>query len=79
MKTKRKMSRYALARRLHYLAVQISAGKPVKIGGRSIQLPDRVVVEGELECTPGETDLQFEINWPSSCHGKSIQELKCQL
>ncbi len=65
MKTKRKLSRYALARRLHYLALQISVGKPVKIGSKSIQIPDHVVVEEELEICLGEVDLELEVHWPS--------------
>jgi hypothetical protein len=65
MKTKRKMSRYALARRLHCIALQISAGKPVMIGSRSIQIPASVIVEEEFEISPGEADLEFEIHWPS--------------
>jgi amphi-Trp domain-containing protein len=65
MKIKRKMSRYALARRLHDIALQISAGMPVRIGGRAIQIPDHVSVEEEFELNPGEVDLEFEIHWPS--------------
>jgi len=65
MKTKRKLSRYALARRLHYLALQISAGKPLRIGTRSIQVPEHVIVEEELEMAPGEVDLEIEVHWPS--------------
>ena len=65
MKTKRKLSRYALARRLRDLALQISAGKPVRVGSRSIQVPNHVVVEEELEISPGEVDLEFEVHWPS--------------
>ncbi len=72
MKTKRKLSRYALARRLHYLALQISSGKPVRIGSRSIQIPDYVIVEEELELSPREVDLELEIHWPSRPPRRSV-------
>jgi hypothetical protein len=65
MNIKRNLSRYALARRLHYLARQISAGKPVRIGSKLIHVPDHVIVEEELEIIPGKVELEFEIRCPS--------------
>jgi amphi-Trp domain-containing protein len=63
MKTKRAMSRFALARRLHEMALRIAAGKPIRIGGVSIQLPNRVNLEEEVETKAGETEIEIEIKW----------------
>jgi hypothetical protein len=66
MKTKRRLSRYALARRLQFLALQISAGKPIRIGSTSVRIPANAVIEEEIETTRGATEIEFEIHWPSS-------------
>ena len=65
MKTQRTMSRWSLARRLQDVALHISAGKPIRIGGISVHVPDQVVIEEEVETKNGETELEFELKWPS--------------
>jgi hypothetical protein len=57
MKTKRRLSSYALARRLQYLALQISAGKPIRMGSASVRIPANAVIEEEIETTSGETEI----------------------
>jgi hypothetical protein len=66
MKSKRRMSRYALARRLQSGALQISAGKPIRIGSTSVRIPANAVIEEEIDTTRGGTEIEFEIRWPSS-------------
>jgi hypothetical protein len=66
MKTKRRLSNYQLARRLQYLALQISAGKPIRIGGTSVRIPANAVIEEEIETTRGGMEIEFEIHWPLS-------------
>jgi hypothetical protein len=64
LKTRREMRRYALARRIHHIALRVSAGKPVRIRGKSVCVPDRVSVEEEFESAAGKADLEFDIHWP---------------
>ena len=66
MKTKRRLSRYALARRLQHLALQIAAGKPIQIGSSSVYIPANAVIEEEIETTRSGTEIEFEIYWPAS-------------
>jgi hypothetical protein len=66
MKTKRRLSRYQLARRLQYLALQISAGRPIRIGDASVCIPANAIIEEEMETTKGGTEIEFEIHWPPS-------------
>jgi hypothetical protein len=68
MKTKRRLSSYALARRLQHLALQISAGKPIRIGSASVQVPAYAVLEEEVETTGGRREIEFEIHWPLMKH-----------
>lgn len=64
MRTRRTMSRWAVARRLQDMALRISAGKPIRIGGVAVSVPDQVVLEEELEKKGGETECEFELTWP---------------
>ncbi|HCF57901.1 MAG TPA: hypothetical protein DFS52_07905 [Myxococcales bacterium] len=66
MPKKRTISRWALARRLQETALRIAAGKPVRIGGQLVCVPDEVLLEEELETSDGETELEFEIKWPET-------------
>jgi hypothetical protein len=66
MKIKRRLSRYQLARRLQDLALQIAAGKPIRIGATSASIPANAVIEEEMETTSGGTEIEFEIHWPLS-------------
>jgi hypothetical protein len=65
MAKKRTMTRLALARRLQELALRIAAGKPVRVGGVSARVPERVLLEEELETRDGETELELEVSWPA--------------
>lgn len=77
MKTKRRLSRYALARRLQYLALRIAAGKPIQIGSTSVRIPTSAVIEEEIETTRNGTEIEFEIHWPSSTsHSVSLKNAK---
>jgi hypothetical protein len=82
LKARLKMSRYALARRLHYMAWQISAGKPARLGGKSIHVPDPVIVEEEFESAAGEADRaasRADCKTPSPIYLSAVraqQELK---
>lgn len=60
---RRTVSRWTLARRLQDVAMRIAAGKPVRIGGTSVVVPDRVVLEEELELSGNQTELEFELSW----------------
>jgi amphi-Trp domain-containing protein len=64
------MSRLALARRLSSLALQIAAGRPVRVRGAPVRVPERVVLEEELESQDGETELELEISWPAARRGR---------
>ena len=66
MKTTRELSRWSLAQHLQDVALRIAAGKPVRIGGVSVLVPDRVVVEEEVQTKDGETELEFELKWPTA-------------
>lgn len=66
MKTTRELSRWSLARHLQNVALRIAAGKPVRIGGVSVLVPDRVVIEEEVQTKDGETELEFELKWPTA-------------
>ncbi len=66
MKTTRELSRLAVARRLQDLALRIAAGKPIRVGGVSVRVPERIVVEEELETKDGETELEIELKWPAA-------------
>jgi hypothetical protein len=66
MKTKQKISRYKLACRLQSLALQIAAGKPIRVGSTSICIPPHVVIEEEIDITNSGTELEFEIHWPAT-------------
>ncbi len=66
MKAKRSLSRWSLARRLQDLALRIGSGKPIRIGKRSVRLPDRIILEQELEPEDGQTELELEISWPAA-------------
>ena len=63
MKEKQTLSRWMLAKKLQDLALRIAAGKPVRIGDRSVRIPDHVTLEAEVETEDGETELEFEITW----------------
>lgn len=65
MKTKRKMSRYALARRLQHIALQIASGKPIRIGSGLASLPEQFLVEEEYENSNGTIEIEIEIYWPN--------------
>ena len=64
MKTKRKMSRYALAHRLQNIALQIASGKPIRIGSGLAPLPKQFLVEEERENSNGTIEIEIEIRWP---------------
>jgi amphi-Trp domain-containing protein len=64
MKIQRNMSRWALARRLQAVSLRIAAGKPIRIGGVSVRVPDRVILDEEVETQKGRTELEFELKWP---------------
>jgi amphi-Trp domain-containing protein len=66
MKTQRNLSRWSLARRLHDVALRISAGNPIRIGGVSVRMPDHVLLKEEVETKDGETELEFEFTWPAT-------------
>lgn len=77
MKTKRRLSRYALARRLQCLALQIAAGKSIQIGSSSVRIPANAVMEEEIETTRSGTEIEFEIYWPAStAKSASIESAK---
>ncbi len=63
MSDERTIDRFALARRLQDLALRIAAGKPVRIGGKSVRIPDTVSLEEEVETEDGTTEVEFEISW----------------
>jgi len=65
MKERTHMTRMALARRLQQIALLVAAGKPVRVGKRAATVPDRVVVETELDAGKpgGERELEIEIKW----------------
>jgi hypothetical protein len=42
MKTTRELTRLAVARRLQDVAVRIAAGRPVRVGGVAVLVPDRI-------------------------------------
>lgn len=66
MRKTRSMTRLTLARRLSELAVRIAAGKPVRIAGTAVSLPERFALEEELETSGGETELELELKWPAA-------------
>jgi amphi-Trp domain-containing protein len=66
MKTKRHISRWSLARRLQDMALRVSAGRPIRIGGILVRLPDQVVLEEEVETKKGKTELELELKWPAT-------------
>jgi hypothetical protein len=66
LRTVRTVSRIVLARRLMQVALQIAAGKPVRVGGASIRVPERVLLEEELEAVSGTVELEFELKWAAA-------------
>lgn len=66
MSKTRTISRWTLSRRLQELALRIAAGKPVKVNGVSVVVPDRVTLETELESDAEEHELELEISWPAA-------------
>jgi amphi-Trp domain-containing protein len=70
MKKKRTVSRWSLSRRLQELALRIAAGKPIRIGGKSVRLPEEVELEEELEAKNGKTELELEIKWAAPDPGR---------
>lgn len=65
MKHRKAMSRLALARRLHSLALSLAADRPIRVGRKSARIPNRLMVEQEIETTRGEIELEIEITWPN--------------
>jgi hypothetical protein len=66
VKKERELSRLAVARRLQEVALRIAAGTPVRVGGVAVQIPDRVIVEEELETRAGETERELELRGPAA-------------
>jgi amphi-Trp domain-containing protein len=66
MKTTRELSRLAVARRLQDMALRIASGRPIRVGGVSVRVPERIVVEEELETKDGETEFEVELKWPAA-------------
>jgi amphi-Trp domain-containing protein len=66
MKNKQTLSRWTLARRLQDMALRIAAGKPVRVGGVLVRVPDQIILEEEVETKDGKTELEFEMKWPVS-------------
>jgi len=66
LKTRKTVSRWALARRLNQVALRIAAGRPVRIGGVSVRIPDELVLDEEFETGDGETEVEFEFRWPAA-------------
>jgi amphi-Trp domain-containing protein len=73
MKTKRELNRLAVARRLQDLALRIAAGKPVVVSGVSVAVPERVVVEEEIETKDGQTELEIELTWPATGRSRRVR------
>ena len=63
MKTKKELKRLVLERRLQDIAPRIAVGRPVRINGVFVSVPDRVFVEEEVESNNGETELELELKW----------------
>ena len=66
MKGNQTLDRDNLADRFEEWASAIRAGKPIRTGGRSVHVPERVQVETELESKRGHVELEVEISWPAS-------------
>ena len=66
MKRKQVMKRGALASQLEEWASLIRAGEPVRVGGSSVRVPERVTVETELESKDGRAELELELKWPAA-------------
>jgi amphi-Trp domain-containing protein len=66
MRKTRTISRWALVRRLHDIALRVAAGKPIRIGGSSVVVPERLQLEEEFETADGEVELELEIKWPAA-------------
>lgn len=65
MKKARPVTRLAVARLLQDLALRIAAGRPVRVGGASARIPEKVALELELETSGGVTELEVELTWAS--------------
>lgn len=63
MARRRTVTRWTLARRLQDVAMRIAAGKPIRIGGVDVVVPDRVQLEEEYERSGPEAELELEISW----------------
>jgi len=63
MKQERKLTRFELAGKLQDLALRIAAGKTIRIGRKTVRIPDEVSFEMELEAEDGEQELELEIKW----------------
>ncbi len=66
MKTRQTLNRMGLARQLQDMALRIASGKPVKINGRSVRVPDHVEVKAEIEIEDQEQQIEIEIKWPAT-------------
>jgi hypothetical protein len=62
----RTLTRLALARHLQELALRIAAGEPVRVGGAEVRIPDRVLLEEEVETHDGVTELELELKWEAA-------------
>jgi len=69
MKSRRKLSRWALARKLQDLALRIAAGRPVHLAGKTMRLPDKLCLKEEVEMKGGEIELELEIKWKPDSPG----------
>lgn len=65
-KRRKTITRLALARRLQSIALALAADRPVRVGNRSVRVPERVTFEQEIEISGKETELEFEITWLDS-------------
>jgi len=63
MAHKKKMARLDLCRKLHELALKIAADKPVRVGNRSVRIPDHVEFEIEFDQEDGKSELEIEVKW----------------
>lgn len=70
-KKQKTITRLTLARRLQAIALAIAADQPIRIGQKSVRVPDRVAFEEELETTRTETELEFELTWSTPAASSS--------
>ena len=74
MAEERSMARFEVARRLQELALRVAAGRPIRVGGRAVRVPDEVILEEELEEEDGEVEIEIELRWATKPARKAAPE-----